>query len=437
MATTASGPQIFAPNFTGGEVDVYDSNWAPVPLATGAFTDPQVPQGFTPYNIQNLNGKLYVTYAMQDAANRNGVPGAGAGHVAVFDTSGNLLSHLISGAPLNAPWGLAIAGPNFGAYSNDLLVGNFGDGIINAFNPTSGAFLGPVQNSRGSTIVNIGLWALVMGNGGNGGDANALYFAAGISGPTGAVQSHGLFGSIQAPPVLAANAIVNGGSFQTGLAPNTWITISGPNLASTTRDWTADIVGGKLPTQLDGVSATVNGKPAYIGYISPKQINILTPADGTVGPVQVQTANNGLTSSTVMAPMQAVSPAFFLFAGGKYIAARHSDGTPVGPTTLFPNSSTPAKAGETISLYGTGFGPTTPAAPDGQLSTASGPLASQPTVMVGGAVAQVSFAGLSAGSAGLYQINVTIPSGASSGDVPVVTQIGALSTQSGAMIAVQ
>ena len=109
----------------------------------------------------------------------------------------------------------------------------------------------------------------------------------------------------------------------------------------------------------------------------------------------------------------------------------------MGPTTLFPNSSTPAKAGETISLYGTGFGSTTPEAPDGQVAAAAVPLASQPTVMVGGTVAQVMFAGLSAGSAGLYQINVTIPSGAASGDVPVVAQIGALSTQSGAMVAVQ
>jgi uncharacterized protein (TIGR03118 family) len=437
MAATDSGPQIYAPNFNSGNIDVYDANWAPVTLPAGAFTDSQVPQGFGPYNVQNLNGKLYVTYAMQDANKRNGVPGAGAGHVAVFDTSGKLLSHLISGGPLNAPWGLVIAGPNFGAYSNDLLVGNFGNGIINAFDPTSGAFLGPILNARGTPFVNIGLWALIMGNGGNGGDANALYFAAGISGPTGAVQSHGLFGSIQAPPVLAASAIVNGGSFQAGLAPNTWTTISGPNLASTTRDWTADIVDGKLPTMLDGVSVMVNGKPAYIGYISPKQINILTPADATTGPVQIQTTNNGLTSSSVTAAMQAASPAFFLFAGGKYIAARHADGTPVGPATLFPNSSTPAKAGETISLYGTGFGPTTPAAADGQVVAAGLPLASQPTVMVGGTVAQVMFAGLSAGSAGLYQINVTIPSGAASGDAPVVTQLGALSTQSGAMVAVQ
>jgi uncharacterized protein (TIGR03118 family) len=110
MATTDSGPQIFAPNFNSGNIDVYDANWAAVTLPAGAFTDPQVPQGFGPYNVQNLNGKLYVTYAMQDANKRNGVPGAGAGHVAVFDTSGKLLSHLISGGPLNAPWGLVIAG---------------------------------------------------------------------------------------------------------------------------------------------------------------------------------------------------------------------------------------------------------------------------------------------------------------------------------------
>ena len=98
-----------------------------------------------------------------------------------------------------------------------------------------------------------------------------------------------------------------------------------PDGETRTRDWTADIAGGKLPTVLDGVGVMVNGKPAYIGYISPKQINILTPADATTGPVQIQTTNNGLTSGTVTATMQATSPAFFLFAGGKYIAARHAD----------------------------------------------------------------------------------------------------------------
>ncbi len=426
-----SGPMLYAANFYAGTIDVFDTNFKPVSLP-GAFTDSLIPQGFAPFNIQNLGGKLYVTYAKQNAAKHDDVAGKGNGYVDVYDLSGAMLQRLIAAGPLNSPWGVAIASANFGDFSNDFLVGNFGDGVINAFNPSTGAFVAALQDKSGNPIVNSGLWALKVGNGGNGGDTDALYFAAGPGG-----QTHGLIGSIQAAPSIPANAVGNGASFQPGIAQNTWMSIVGANLASTNRIWkSSDFVGNKLPTSLDGVTVTVNGKPAYVYFVSPKQLNVLVPLDNTVGPVQVQTANNGLTSGTATVQMQTLSPAFFVFKNDKYVAATHSDNKSiVGPTTLYANVSTPAQPGEQIVMFGTGFGPTNPAIPDGQLVTAAGVLSPTPTITFGGVAAQVAFAGLT--GAGLYQFNVTVPASTPNGDTPVVATIGGASTPAGTFITVQ
>jgi plastocyanin len=147
---------------------------------------------------------LYVTYARQDETRHDDVAGAGNGVVDVFDFNGNLLGRLVSNGALNSPWGLAIAPGNFGDFSNALLVGNFGDGRINAFDPCSGEYLGNLQDSSGAAIAISGLWALSFGNGRGAGDANALYFTAGIPGP-GNVEDHGLFGSIQVADAAPAN----------------------------------------------------------------------------------------------------------------------------------------------------------------------------------------------------------------------------------------
>jgi uncharacterized protein (TIGR03437 family) len=302
------------------------------------------------------------------------------------------------------------------------------------FNPTTGVYVATLNDVYGSPIVVPGLWALQPGNGGNGGDAAAVYFTAGIPGPDNG--SHGLLGRLQAAPAITAESVVNGGSFQPGIAPNTWITIKGANLASTTRNWDAgDFVNGALPTELDGVSVTLNGKPAYVGYVSPTQLNVLTPVATPQGPAQVLTVNGGLTSGSVMVQVQPVAPAFFVRSDGKQVAATHADGSAVGPTSPAPNASTPAKPGETITLWGTGFGPTTPAAPDGQLLTAPATLVTTPIVTFNGATAQVTFAGLTA--SGLDQINVTVPTATPDGDIPVVALVGTATSQNGAIITVQ
>jgi uncharacterized protein (TIGR03118 family) len=423
---TGGTPRIYAANFNAGTVEVYDQNWNT--LAVGV-QDPMIPAGFAPFNVQNLGGKLYVTYAKQDAKKYNDVAGAGNGYVSVFDLNGNLLSHLISGGNLNSPWGVAIAPANFGDFANDLLVGNFGDGAINVYNPTSGAFIAQLQNAAGNAIHISGLWALQVGNGGNGGYPDAVYFTAGPGG-----QAHGLLGLLQAAPAVASGGVVNAASYTTTIAPGGFVEIAGINLSPTTRSWTTtDFVNGKLPTNLTGVSATIDGKPAYIYYISPDQVDLIAPADTTQGPVAVVVSNNGLAGASATATLATYAPGFFI-TKNNYIAALHANGTIVGPTTLYPNNSTPATSGETIQLYATGLGPTV-AVVDGLVVTTSTNTTTTPTVTVNGVSATVTFSGLT--SAGLYQVNITVPAGTPNGDQTVVLTIGGAKSQTPALINVQ
>ncbi len=433
IGASGSNTYLFAANLSKGTIDVFDSNYNAVTLPN-AFQDANLPAGYAPFNIQNLAGNLYVAYALQNTGKTFVVPGAGNGYVDVYSTAGTLMSRLVSGGHLNAPWGLAIAPTNFGDYASDLLVGNFGDGTINVFNPTTGAYVITLNNSDGTPIVIPNLWALQAGNGGSGGDANAIYFTAGIPGPDNG--NHGLLGRLQAAPVLTATDVVNGASFLPAIAPNTWVTITGGNLSGTTRVWDSeDIVNSALPTDIDSVSVTVNGTYAYVEYVSPGQLNILLPVGLASGQAQVETYNFGLASATVTVQVQDVAPAFFLQGDGKHVVATHANGSLVGPTST-TTGATPAAPGETIVLYGTGFGVTNPAAPEGKLITTPLTLATLPAITIGGTDAgQVAFAGLI--DAGLYQINVTVPASTASGDVPVVALVGSTASPGTAVIAVE
>jgi uncharacterized protein (TIGR03118 family) len=425
---TNAAPLLYAANFASGNIDIFDTNYKPVAMP-GAFVDPSVPAGYAPFNIQNLGGNLYVMYAKQNAPKTFATLGAGLGYVAVFNLSGGLVKHLASNGPLNAPWGVAIAPATFGAFANDVLIGNFGDGTINAFDPNTGNALGSLKDQNGNTIAYPGLWGLILGNGGSGGDANAIYLLAG-----GAGQNHGILASIQASPTIAS--VSNAADIQSGIAMNSYISVYGSDLAPITRNWTfSDFSGARLPTSLDGVSVTVNGNAAFVYYISPKQIDVLTPVDTATGPVQVVVTDNGLVSNSISAAMQAFSPAFFLLKDNISIAALHSNGGLVGATTLYAGLSTPAVSGETIGLYGTGFGQTNPAISSGTIVTTPQTCATAPTVTVGAAPAQVAYCGLVA--AGLYQVNVTIPAGTQSGNNIVVITFGTVSSNSNAMITVQ
>ncbi|HEY1861071.1 MAG TPA: TIGR03118 family protein, partial [Gemmataceae bacterium] len=377
-ATRSEGPLLYVADFGNGKIDVYDGGMNLLSFP-GAFTDRQIPAGFAPFNIANLGGVLYVAYAKQNAERHDDVAGPGNGYIDMFDFNGLLLGRLVSGGPLNSPWGMAMAPTSFGAFGGALLVGNFGDGTINAFDPVSGMYLGALQDGKGAAIHISGLWGLMFGNGSRanpaavpaGGDANTLYFAAGIAGPD-SVESHGLLGTIQPAPTLATNSVVNAASFAASTAPGAFTAIFGSALAATTRTWfTTDFVNGKLPVQLDGVSVTIDGKPAYVYFVSPGQIDVIAPADSTSGPVQVVVTNNGVASGASTVALQSAAPAFF--AAGKYVIATHADGTLVGAANVFPGA-TPAKANETIAIYGTGFGATNPVV-DGMVVTSPANLA--------------------------------------------------------------
>ena len=204
IGNNASGDFLYAANFGNGKIDVFDSGFAAASLA-GSFTDPNLPSGYAPFNIQNLNGTLYVTYALVGQGGDD-VPGAGNGIVDAFDTNGNLIKRVVTGGALNSPWGLALAPAAFGEFGGALLVGNFGDGLINAFNPTTGTPLGTLRDAANNPIANDGLWGLHFGNGGNGGSLNTLYFTAGPNN-----EADGLFGSIAAVPEPASLALVVAG----------------------------------------------------------------------------------------------------------------------------------------------------------------------------------------------------------------------------------
>jgi uncharacterized protein (TIGR03437 family) len=230
-------------------------------------------------------------------------------------------------------------------------------------------------------------------------------------------------------------AVLNASGENTTIAQNTWIEIKGSNLAPDTRIWgSADFVNNKLPTSLDGVSVTVNGKPAFVYYIDSKQVNVLTPLDATTGPVQVLLTNNFAVSAPASAALQTVAPGFFQFRGGPYVAAVHLDGTFVGPATLYPGMSSPARANETIVLFANGFGQTSPPVVNGSASQ-TGTLPAMPVIRMGSFTATVQFAGVVA--PGEYQFNVTVPAGLPVGDVVLSATYQGATTQSGVLITVQ
>jgi len=194
--------RLYATDFHNGRVDVYDAAWQKVPAP---FADPKLPKGFAPFGIQALGDSIFVTYAKQDAAKHDDVAGAGAGYVDQFTTDGRLVARVASGgrknAPPNAPWGLAMAPADFGPFGGDLLVGNFGDGRIHAFNPHNGRWrlVGPLRGRGALGLRLSGLWGLAFGNGGLAGPRTTLFFTSGPHRWRGATELdvHGLMGAVE------------------------------------------------------------------------------------------------------------------------------------------------------------------------------------------------------------------------------------------------
>ncbi|MES2259197.1 MAG: TIGR03118 family protein [Pseudomonadota bacterium] len=181
---------LYATDFHNNAIDVFDAGFARVVLP-GTLRDPDLPAGYAPFGIQAIGGRLYVTYAQRETGGDDDVKGAGLGIVSVFDSGGNFIQRLVSGGALNAPWGLALAPSGFGDFSNKLLVANFGDGKINAYDANSGEFAGTLTKADGTPLVIDGLWGIAFGNGINSQPANTLFFTAGPDG-----EQHGQYGRI-------------------------------------------------------------------------------------------------------------------------------------------------------------------------------------------------------------------------------------------------
>jgi uncharacterized protein (TIGR03437 family) len=241
-----------------------------------------------------------------------------------------------------------------------------------------------------------------------------------------------------ARPGVSASGVVNGASFQPGVVANSWATIQGTNLASTTTDWNSVIGSGQLPTSLGGVTVTFGARPAYLAYISPTQINLLVP-DVSPGTVPVLVTNSGATNSPINAPLNRYGPAFFLWPGNQVVATRQDFSVAVKPGTFAGAQTVAAKPGDVLILWGTGFGPTTPAAPpgvpvpgDNTYSTST-----MPTIMINNLPATVYGAALAPGYAGLYQVAIQAPASPADGDWPVMANIGGVASATGMVLAIR
>ena len=425
IGTNAAGAlQLYAPNFTSGQIEVYDSKFAPA-TSSGGFTDPNLPSGYGPFNIWPVAGKLYVAYA-KSGSGLGGVFGNG-GYVDIFDFDGNLQKRLVSNGLLNAPWGVALAPSTFGAFAGAVLVGNFGDGKINAFDANTGAALGTLQDPSGNPIVLPGLWALVFGNGASGGDKNILYFSAG----PGAGQ-HGLFGSI-APPA-AILSVVNGASQLPGpIAPGEVVVLSGITIGPSPTSTGVIPASGSVSTALAGASVTFNGAAAPILYASASQTSVLAPYGlGGFSSANVAVTYGGQTA-TLQVPVALSAPGVFTldFSGAGQAVALNADGTLNG-------SSNPASAGSVITLFATGQGPENPPGEDGVVNDR---ILRTPqlavSLTIGGQSAKVLYAGSGLGIVqAILQVQAIVPSGVT-GTAPVVLTVGSASSQPKVTISVK
>jgi len=229
--------------------------------------------------------------------------------------------------------------------------------------------------------------------------------------------------------------VVNGASFQPGIAAGSWVTIKGSNLANIAdpgRIWTSsEIVNGQLPTALDGVSVTIDGKPAYVYYISQGQINVQAPSDTYQGPVSVVVTNNGQTSGPAAVELQVFSPAFFQYGTSKYaVATRNGDNALIADPRTVPGTIG-ANPGDVLILWGTGFGPTNPAVAAGTVVTGAPAVTTAPTILIDSVPVTVISTVLSPGSAGLYQVAIKLPSSIEAGDHTLTASVGGVQSASG------
>ncbi len=225
-----TGTFLVAANFNSGNVDVFDSTFHPTQL-TGTLVDPQLPAGYAPFGIHVLNQKLFITYALQDQAKHDPVHMAGAGYVDIFTLSGGFSQRLVSQGNLNAPWGVVIPPSGFGPFGGKVLVGEFGNGVIDVYDPASGSLIDQMKDATGAVITNASMWDMVFGGGGSSGDPNTMYITAGL-----ANEQHGVFAAITAnaaaPPAgadFSISASPTSAMVAIGQATKIQVTVSGLN----------------------------------------------------------------------------------------------------------------------------------------------------------------------------------------------------------------
>jgi uncharacterized protein (TIGR03437 family) len=238
-------------------------------------------------------------------------------------------------------------------------------------------------------------------------------------------------------PTISANGVVNGASFQPGVVANSWVTIQGSGFATKTDDWSNSIVNGALPTWLDGVSVSMGGKPAYIYYISPGQLNVLAP-DVPAGPITVTVTTSGGTSAAFATKASVYVPAFFAWPGNQVVATRTDYSYAVKAGTFAGATTVAAKPGDVIVLWATGFGPTNPAAPTGVAvpSDTAYATSSLPSITIDNMSVVVYGAALAPGSVGLYQIAIQVPPSLADGDWPIQASIDGVSSPTGTILSV-
>jgi uncharacterized protein (TIGR03118 family) len=443
-ATSALGQTLYAANFRSGNIDVFDSTFKPATLA-GGFKNTAIPAGFAPFNIWPIGTTMYVMYAKQDAAKFADTPGTGNGYVAAFDFNGNLQSTLVSGGVLNSPFGVAIAPAGWGPFGGALIVGNFGDGTVNAFDAKAGTLLGTLQNTSGAKIQLAGLWALLFGNGGRGGDVNTLYFVAGNPTPPPgggtAIAPRGILGSI-APPA-AIKQVLSAASFTAGsVAPGELVTILGQSVGLSPSVAAVIPTSGFLGTQLQQpgttftARVTVNGINAPLIYSNGNQTSVQVPyaVAGLPSADFVITAN-GQTTDKFTVPVVPTAPGLFTsnVTGSGQVVAFNQDGT-------LNSTANAAAKGSFIQLYATGEGVVNPNGIDGfvQSGYVRVPAGAVSVSIGGSASSPATFAGSIPGLlTGLTLVEAQIPAATATGAVPVVLTIAGASSPAGATISVK
>ena len=440
LASSPTGtPLLFAPNFNSGKVDVFDANFAPTTVG-GGFNDPNLPTGFAPFNIQNLGGKLYVTYAKQDVLKKEDVPGPGNGFVNIFDLNGNLLQRLVSNGVLNSPWGVAIAPAGWGIFGGDVLVGNFGDGTINGFDPKTGALVATMLNGTttgGPKIVNLGLWALQFGNGKSGGDPQTLYITSGFD--AGDNKQHGLLAAI-APPIQVTG-IVNAAGYTGGsIAPGEIVLLNGFAMGPSPLANGTIPAAGTVGTTAGTTTVTFNGTPAPVLYSSASAVGVIVPYEvfGSQTANVVVTYKTGSMSPAFTIPVALTAPGLFTVneSGAGEVVAYNFDGT-------LNTAANPVTRGFPVLIYATGEGQTDPTGSDGLI--ASGPFVRTPfatvTAMIAGQPAAVVYAGSAVGNtAGIMEVELVVPAlpaTTAAGALPITLTVGGVNSQAGTTIFVK